>query len=248
MRYQREYDFLIKVTKEAYENVIKGVDFIADDKGEKDLVTTLDIATEKYIIEKINQEFPDDHIVSEEGNAKEQLKGRSWVIDPIDGTNNFANRLPIWVVQMAFVVDGVTMCSVVYAPVFDETVSAHLGEGVYLNGKKQPPLKEKPNNQLLLGVDTDQVIRPLIFNPKTMPLYLKTRMYGSAGYVFGSTAIGRFGGYMIQTRNLWDILPGKLLCEEAGIKVYERDIRDRHITIAINNKKFLEALDFENIE
>ena len=52
MKYQREYDFLIKVTKEAYENVIKGVDFVADEKGEKDLVTTLDVATEKYIIEK----------------------------------------------------------------------------------------------------------------------------------------------------------------------------------------------------
>lgn len=248
MKYQREYDFLVKVTKDAYNAVIKGVDFVANDKSEKDLVTTLDVATEKYIIDRINEEFPGDHIVSEEGNSKEQLMGRSWVIDPIDGTNNFANRLPIWVVQMAFVVDNVTVCSVVYAPIFDETISAHLGEGVYLNGKKQPKLKEKPNNQLLLGVDIDHVIRPLIFNEKTMPLYLKTRMYGSAGYVFASTAIGRFGGYMIQTRNLWDILPGKLICEEAGIKVYEKDIRDRHITIAINNKKFLEALDFENIE
>lgn len=248
MKYQREYDFLVNITKEAYENVIKGVDFIADDKGEKDLVTTLDIATEKYIIDKINENFPGDHIVSEEGNAKEQLQGRCWVIDPIDGTNNFANGLPIWVIQMAFVVDGKAVCSVVYAPRFNETISTHIGEGIYLNGEKQPKLKEKPNNKLLLGVDIDHVIRPLIFTPKTMPLYLKTRMYGSAGYVFASVAIGRFGGYMIQTSNLWDILPGKLLCEEAGVKTYERDIRDRHITIAINNKKFLDALDFENIE
>ena len=107
MKYQREYDFLVKVTKDAYNAVIKGVDFVANDKSEKDLVTTLDVATEKYIIDRINEEFPGDHIVSEEGNAKEQLMGRSWVIDPIDGTNNFANRLPIWVVQMAFVVDNV---------------------------------------------------------------------------------------------------------------------------------------------
>lgn len=248
MEYKREYEFLVRIAKEAYENVIKGVEFVADEKGEKDLVTTLDVATEKYIIEKINQEFPGDHIVSEEGNAKEQLVGRSWVIDPIDGTNNFANRLPIWVVQMAFVVDSVTICSVVYAPVFDETTSAYLGKGVFFNGKKQPKLKEKPNSQLLLGVDVDQTIRGLIFNPKTLPLYLKTRMYGSAGYVFASTAVGKFGGYIIQTSNLWDILPGKLICEEAGIKVYERDIRDRHITVAINNSKFLEALDFENLE
>lgn len=248
MKYQREYDFLINVVKEDYEKVIKGHKFVANDKGEKDLVTTLDLASEKFIIDEINKNFPGDHIISEEGNSHEKLAGRCWVIDPIDGTNNFANGLPIWVIQMAFIEKGQTKCSVVYAPVLNEIISAHIGEGVFVNGVKQEKPAEKPNNKLLIAVDCDYSIRTKIINEKTMHLYLKTRMYGSAGYVFSSIARGGFGAYIFQSRNLWDILPGKLLCEESGIEVMERDFGEKHIVLTVNNKKFLEALDFYNIE
>lgn len=248
MKYQKEYDFLVTVVKDAYENVIKGAKFVANEKGTKDLVTTLDVACEKYIISRIKELFPDDHIVSEEGNANKKLVGRCWLIDPIDGTNNFANGLPLWVIQMAFVDENEPVCSVVYAPIFDEVISAHVGEGVYLNGVKQPKVKEKPANQLLIGTAIDHAIKPLFFNPKTIPLYLKTRMFGSAGYSFSSVALGRFGGYIVQALYPWDTVPGVLLCREAGIEVYQKDIQGRHISMAINNKKFVKAVNFESLE
>jgi fructose-1,6-bisphosphatase/inositol monophosphatase family enzyme len=85
-------------------------------------------------------------------------------------------------------------------------------------------------------------------NPKTIPSYLKTRMFGSAGYSFSNVALGRFGGYIIQALYPWDIVPGVLLCREAGIKVYQKDIQGRHISMAVNNKKFVKAVNFESLE
>ena len=243
MKYEREYEFIKNIAKDAYEQVIKGHQFVANDKTEKDLVTTLDLACEKFIISKIKENFSTDTIISEETNYDVKLAGRSWTVDPIDGTNNFANNLPIWVIQVAFVVDGEVQCSVVYAPVLNEIVYSHKGEGVYLNGEKLGALQEVPNNQLIIDDSIGRNRKKLFFNEKTDPLYLRRRCFGSAGYFMASVALGRLGGAFFECKNLWDILPGKLLCEERGLKFYQFEREGTHFCIVLNNQKFVDALD-----
>ena len=128
----KDLDFLIRLVKEASLLITDDMHVKAkDDKG--DLVTNFDYEIEKYMIENIKREYPDFSIISEEFNSKNELTENCFTIDPIDGTINFANGIPLWAIQVACIREGKTVAAVIYMPKFNELYSAD-ENGAFLNG------------------------------------------------------------------------------------------------------------------
>jgi len=104
-------------------------------KGEIDLVTEADFESEKKILEIISQEFPDDRILAEETGESGDRSDRRWIIDPLDGTTNFAHMFPFFAVSIAFEAKGEIVIGMVYNPYCNEFFEAVKGKRAYLNGK-----------------------------------------------------------------------------------------------------------------
>ncbi|TSC64124.1 MAG: myo-inositol-1(or 4)-monophosphatase [Parcubacteria group bacterium Gr01-1014_91] len=132
------YDFIIKTVRDAgvllmrlreekFETLEKGGD-------PRDIVTSVDLAVNDFIIGKIRDSFPEDAIYSEEGGGTESGKN-SWAIDPIDGTFNFSRSIPYYAICIACLTDGVSVAGAVYNPITDELFSFKKGGGAFLNGK-----------------------------------------------------------------------------------------------------------------
>lgn len=130
----KEIDFLKKTVLEA--NKISNNPFkVRNKNSENDLVTNLDLEIEKFLIDEIGKEYPNFDIVSEEYNTNNQITDNCFIIDPIDGTINFANNLPLWGIQVACVKNGKTIVSVISLPRINEFYYAD-ETGAYLNDEK----------------------------------------------------------------------------------------------------------------
>ena len=129
-----EGEFIKRIVREAEKLLAR--DFAVYAKGrEGDLVTDIDYLVERFLIERIRAEYPDFAIISEEFNADTELSDNCFIIDPIDGTKNFANGLPLWGIQVACRKNGETIASVISMPALKEFYFAN-ESGAYLNGKK----------------------------------------------------------------------------------------------------------------
>ena len=102
-------------------------------KGEIDLVTESDLAAETTILKIIHSYFPQDNILSEEAGDEDRVSSRIWIVDPLDGTTNFAHGFPFFAVSIALEVDKEIVLGVVYSPVLEEFFHAHIGKGAFLN-------------------------------------------------------------------------------------------------------------------
>ena len=128
-------EILDGVKKDFFSNKLNH-DVKVKNKGSYDLVTSLDYEIENYIIRNILKYFPNDNIISEETKSKNVLKERNWIIDPIDGTCNFANNIPIYGVQLAFLHYSDPIFSFILHPTMNELFFAEKGKGALLNGEK----------------------------------------------------------------------------------------------------------------
>jgi fructose-1,6-bisphosphatase/inositol monophosphatase family enzyme len=115
-------------------------------KGIVDIVTDADKGAEMIIHNIISEEYPDDEFLAEEGTQDKGSTGLTWIVDPLDGTTNYAHRFPVFCVSIGLVKDGIPQAGVIYNPNLDELFSAHRGEGAFLNGD---PIKVSDNNQLI---------------------------------------------------------------------------------------------------
>lgn len=204
-------------------------------KGEIDLVTEIDCAAEKRIIKIISKTFPDHSFLCEESGATRHggqarrggQAGNSkhrWIIDPIDGTTNFAHSLPICSVSIAYEENGVVKMGGVYDPIREELFYAEKGRGAFLNGKKIKVSKTKKLNDALLATgfpydrrkDPDKYLR--IFREFLMQAQ-EIRRLGSAALDLCYVACGRFDGYWEAKLNPWDKAAGMLILKEAGGKL-----------------------------
>src|SRR5208282_6049329 len=104
-------------------------------KGEVDIVTEADRASEKLIVTRIGEHFPDHAVVAEEGGGHSGSSGYRWFVDPLDGTTNFAHGFPMFCVSMGLEKDGQIETGVIYDPLRDELFSAEAGQGARLNGE-----------------------------------------------------------------------------------------------------------------
>lgn len=197
-------------------------------KGPIDLVTDIDIRSETYLINEISSRFPGERIVSEESGLTEGNGDGMWLIDPLDGTINFAHGIPIFSVSVAFVQDGRVRLGVVYDPMRDECFSAELGQGSWLNGERLHTANSESLDHSLLVTGFPYNIRTAAntnlahyadFSLRSMGV----RRLGSAALDLCYVAAGRFDGYWETSINAWDIAAGILIAEEAGVRVTKTD-------------------------
>lgn len=141
--------FLIKLVKQASKLINKKVDVHQKD-GKGDLVTDFDYAIEKFMIEKMKKSYPNFDVISEEFNPHADAQKNYFLIDPIDGTINFANNIPLWGIQVACVKDNKICSAVIYLPKLKEFYYAD-SDGAFLNGKKII-IRPNNNNKLLYGL------------------------------------------------------------------------------------------------
>lgn len=218
---KKELAFLSRIVKEAWK-VCGGADLHTRAKGTFDLVTDVDFAMEKFISSAIESEFGGDCVVGEELNPLRELPaGRSWTVDPIDGTVNMAHGLPLFGVQCAFCIDGTPLASVIFLPRFDELYTARKGGGVRLNGEAVEVSKAPLRDAVVSVGDYSHrtaahAERQAQLVGKVYDKVAKLRHFGAASVDFSWFAAGRTNGFVMFTRNLWDLVPGVLMSEEAG--------------------------------
>ena len=189
-------------------------------KGEVDLVTEVDEQAEREIGGMLRGAFPDYGILAEEGGALPGAGEYRWIVDPVDGTVNYAHGLPVFCVSIALERAGELILGVVHDPMREETYVAERGAGATLNGR---PIRVS---------DTDELIRALVatgfpYDRETMPVALDLfarfavlaqgmRRLGSAALDVCYVAAGRLDGYYERGVRPWDIAAGVLILEEAG--------------------------------
>lgn len=217
----KDIEFLKEVVIEASKLITD--DFEVNNKDDKgDLVTTYDYEIEKFIINKVQENYPDFDIVSEELNTYNKITDNCFVIDPIDGTINFANGNPMWAIMVCMYRNGNACASVIYSPMFNEFYYAD-ETGAYLNDKKIS-VKELPIDRCLYSIDCGDKDNTI----KKIDQYTRHyRFYACAGLSYAYIASGRLSGYLFRKENPWDYAAGMFLAKQAG--AYTHDEEGLHV-------------------
>ncbi len=197
---------------------------ISHKEGMNNLVTEADHAAEKAIIDVIRQEYPDHFILSEETGELKTESEFKWIIDPIDGTVNFSNGIPLCCVSIALEKNGEMLLGCVYNPLMDEFYFAQQGMGAFLNDKKitVSSKNEVIKSCLVTGFPytyLDAPNGPLQVFEKLVRRGVPVRRLGSAAIDLCWVAAGRFDGFYEHNLQAWDSAAGFLMVEEAGGKV-----------------------------
>jgi myo-inositol-1(or 4)-monophosphatase len=197
---------------------------ISNKEGINNLVTEADHAAEKAIFDVIRVDYPDHYILSEESGAIVQESSYKWIIDPIDGTVNFANGIPLCCVSIGIERNGEMLMGAVYNPFLNELFFAQKGFGATLNDKQihVSNKTEVIKSCLVTGFPytyLDQPNGPLEVFQKLIRNGVPVRRLGSAAIDLCWVAAGRFDGFYEHKLNAWDSAAGFLIVEEAGGKV-----------------------------
>ncbi|MES1260911.1 MAG: inositol monophosphatase family protein [Acidobacteriota bacterium] len=189
-------------------------------KGEFDLVTEADRASEKLVIERLKSAFPAHGIVAEEGGGHESPSEYRWFVDPLDGTTNFAHGFPIWNVTLALEKSGEMIAGVVFDPTRDELFAAERGAGAFLNGRRMRVSRAATVADSLVSTgfpNHNRATNPNIhfFHELAMTAH-GVRRGGSAAIDLAYVASGRLDAFWEIGLSPWDMAAGILLVEEAG--------------------------------
>jgi len=186
-------------------------------KGHQDYLTEADGAVERLITGRINELFPDDFVLGEEGGGA--IGENTWIIDPIDGTANFARGIPHFCVSIGFVSGGIRTAGIIANPMADEFYAARRGGGATLNGKpmKISGITDIRQSTVELGWSSRLPIADyLAMVGRVTATGAGFRRGGSGALGLAYVAAGRTEGYAELHINSWDIAAGLLLVEEAG--------------------------------
>lgn len=196
-----------------------------DRKSRRDVVTEVDYASEKLVLDAIRQRYPNDAILAEESGHHERLdereaaSGRIWVIDPLDGTVNYANGIPYFCISVGMVADGRPALGVVLDPLRDDCYVATADGEARLNGEVVTASDKEDLGDYVVslaiigrgGIGRERKIGRQIRIPRRM---------GSAALAFAYVASGRFDAFVQNGGlSLWDVAAAGLIAERAGAKV-----------------------------
>ena len=245
--YTKELNFITEKIKEAYGMFAASGPQDVRSKAAFDLVTEVDVNIERYLTEAILSAFPGDKIHAEELSSSQAITGRTWVIDPIDGTWNFANSIPIYGIQCCLFADGEAKMAVIWLPCQDEMYTAIAGQGCFLNGERVFVNKNVTADKALISIGdyTHKSDRLAALQYHAVgylyPRAGRLRMYGAASVDFAFLLAGRLAATVFTTRNLWDIAPGILMSREAGAIVMgldglPYDFSKEGVMIAVNEE------------
>ena len=219
--------FIQKVAREAGDVVLKrfGKDGVHYTKSDRtwDVVTKADIASENLIISKIKKEYPGHGIISEESGTTNEGAEYVWIIDPIDGTLNFATGTPLFGIMICLIHKGVVVLSVINIPATREFLFAKAEGGTYLNGKRVRCSRRTDFSKTFGTGSTSLSPRAAKFFVKLLRACKKgSMMYGSLGSMAnnaGYTAAGRRDWIVALNGSIWDFAPAYLILKESGCKV-----------------------------
>ncbi len=190
-------------------------------KGDFDLVTEADRNSEKLVVSRLREKFPNHSIVAEEGGGGTgSMPGYIWYVDPLDGTTNFAHGFPVFNVTLALERKGELIAGVVYDPNRDEMFSAERGAGAFLNGERIHVSTASRLQDTLVATGFPSRKRHLNVNIhfyyQLAMLTHGVRCAGAAAIDLAYTACGRLDAFWEFGLNPWDMAAGLLLVEEAG--------------------------------
>lgn len=189
-------------------------------KGDQDLVTEADRASEQLILERLHSHFPSHSIVAEESGRHDRSSEFCWYVDPLDGTTNFAHGFPTFNVTMGLEQNGEMICGVVYDPSRQETFTAEKGAGAYLNHRRIHVSKAARLDEALLTSGFPTRRRHLDVNfhffYQLAMITHGMRRTGSAAIDLANVASGRTDGFWEFGLSPWDMAAGILLVREAG--------------------------------
>lgn len=216
-------------------------DLLLDRKSSRiDIVTEIDRRSDDMIVGYLRQEYPEHAILAEESGESGQESEYRWVIDPLDGTTNFAQGLPVFAVSIALERRGEPVLGIVYEPVTEEMFTAIRGQGAYRNGTRLHvgDKEDLIDCVLATGFPYDIATHPVNNIDYFVSLATKTRAIrrmGAAAYDLACVASGGFDGFWEMNLSPWDAAASVLLVREAGGVVLPfRD--DRKISIVAGNE------------
>jgi myo-inositol-1(or 4)-monophosphatase len=206
-------------------------------KGDIDLVTESDLAAERLIVERIRSYHPRHRILTEESGDVAEAGGsdsaHKWIIDPLDGTTNYAHGYPVFCVSVALEHEGRVVLGVVHDPSRDETFAAERGAGATLNGRPVRVSDTAELNRSLLCTGFPYDVRERGDFARHFRAFImraqSVRRDGAAALDLAYVAAGRFDGFYEEGLRPWDVAAGVLLVEEAGGRVTHYDGSPFHI-------------------
>jgi myo-inositol-1(or 4)-monophosphatase len=191
-------------------------------KGEHDLITEADRASEQLVIERLSAHFPSHSIVAEEGGGHTRSSEYCWYVDPLDGTTNFAHGFPMYNITMALEQSGELIAGVIFDPEHNEMFTAERGSGAYLNNRRVRVSKVNRLENTLVATGFPSRKRHenvnIHFYYQLAMLTHGVRRAGSAALDLAYVASGRLDGFWEFGLNPWDMAAGILLITEAGGK------------------------------
>ena len=202
-------------------------------KGRADIVTDVDLAAEKAVLDLLRDEYPEFGILAEESPPVESVSPYTWVVDPLDGTRNYANGISHFCTVVALSYEDQPIVGVTYDPVREDLFTAQRGKGAFLNGERLSVSENQELSQSLLGCDLGYVdekaglaidlIRSL------WPGMLSLRLMGSAALGVAYAAAGKLDLYFHHSLSPWDIASGLVLVEEAGGTIVDKQGRPANL-------------------
>jgi len=190
-------------------------------KGEIDLVTDFDRRSEALLLQRIGERFPRHAVLAEESGAHDAAGSTRWLVDPLDGTTNFAHNYPFFCVSIGVERDGELIAGAIYDPVRDEMFAGARGEGATLDGLpiRVSPVAKLENALLVTGFPYTVREHPETIVPLFQAFLVRAqgvRRDGSAALNLAYLACGRFDGFWERHLNAWDMAAGVLIVREAG--------------------------------
>ena len=204
---------------------------ISSKEGRNNLVTEYDLKSEKFIIDQLHTAFPKHTFLAEESGISKFNNNEQeivWVIDPLDGTVNYAHNLPVFSVSIAACRGKEILCGVIYQPVLNELFIAEQNNGSYMNGKRihVSDSEKFPSSFLVTGFPYNVNSNPQYCIDSFVDIILEgipIRRLGSAAMDLAYVACGRFDGFFEINLKPWDVAAGALLVKEAGGIVTQYD-------------------------
>jgi len=194
-------------------------------KAVSDLVSDADIESENAIVAAIREAFPDYAILGEESHQADASAPKLWIVDPLDGTTNFAHGLPHFAISIAYYEQGQARCGVIYNPIREDWYVTEVGKGAWYNGRRVQVNNETSLSQSLVGVGfyydrgamMEATLRAIheLFGHQIHGI----RRFGTASLDLAQVALGMYGAYFEYQLSAWDFAAGRLFVEEAGGRV-----------------------------
>lgn len=189
-------------------------------KGRANIVTDIDLKADNCLKSLLQAEYPDHNILSEESEPPSSIAEYTWILDPLDGTNNYSFGIPFFCVVIALTRGDDVLISAIYDPLRDELFSAQKGGGAFLNNNPISVTKKTTVNDSLIGLDLGYVDENgewlLRFITDLWPKVYAFRLMGSAALAMSYAACGRLDLYFHRLLYPWELACGQLLVTEAG--------------------------------